>query len=103
MDPPALEVDRSHDGRSVLLRNEIQICGTFDFDRQSAVVRSGKCAPDSAMCLEPEAGPKRISLILCDWKRSRCSNRFVSIVAKKQTSRNRKSSSRNHIRIAHIA
>src|SRR5262245_25431576 len=103
MDPPALEVDRSHDGRSVLLSNEIQICRTLDFDRQTAVVRSAKCSPDSAICLEPDAGSKRISLILCDWKRSGCTNCLVSIVAKKQTSGNRKSSSRNHIGITQIA
>src|SRR5262245_940112 len=102
MNPSTLEVHRLDDGGSVLLSNEIQVSGTFNFDRQTAVVRDANCAPNSAIRLEPQAASKCIPLVLRDRKRPGCTNSSVGIVAKKNAAGNRKSSSPNHVRVAHI-
>src|SRR5262245_15697019 len=103
MNPAALEVDRLDDGQPVLLSNEIQIGGTFNFDRQAAVVGDAECSPNPAMCLESQAASKRISLVLFDRKRSGCTNSLVGFITKKETAGNRERSPRNHVGVAHIA
>src|SRR5262245_6950783 len=102
MDASTVKIDRRNNGRSVLLKNQVEICRSFDFHRQPTVVRSAKCTPDPAVRLEPHVCAKRVPLILRDWEGSGSANYSVGVVTKKEAARDRKTSSADHVRIAHI-